>query len=368
MPSNPTNNSTISLSALQPGGEAGPTLCAFASPLDQPDWDVWLGAFEGATSFHSAGWARSLVEAYGHVPRYLVRTQHGRGQALSPIMECGTWPGRRCGVSLPFTDACSAIASPGNPDSSDLLSAALELGTRRRWSFYQWNTSEVLPGLAPSVAYHAHRINLAPGGDALFAGLEGSTRRAVRKAQASGVVVEFLEGPTAAAEYYRLHCLTRKRHGQPPQPWRFFASLGRNVLTGNRGFVAVARFENRIVAAAMFLVFGTSAAYKFAASDDRFQHCRAGNLVLWEGIRRLVAQGCRSLDLGRTSFDNEGLRRFKLGWGAEERPLYSYRLRIPDRTVIPMRDAAHAWHTGILRQFPVPILRLAGELIYPYRI
>jgi lipid II:glycine glycyltransferase (peptidoglycan interpeptide bridge formation enzyme) len=249
-----------------------------------------------------------------------------------------------------------------------MLAAALKVGKERRWSFYQWNTSEVVPNLEPSVTYRAHRINLSPGSDALFAGMEGATRRSVKKAQAHHVSVEFLEGETGASEYYRLHCLTRQRQGQPPQPRRFFEALGRNVLIPGRGFVAAARFQGRIVAAAIFLTFGTNATYKYAASDERFQHCRAGNLVVWEGIRRLVAGGYRVLDLGRTSFHNDGLRRFKLGWGAEERLLFSFRVRVPDGTVIPLRDSAHAWHTKILRRLPVPLLRLAGEIIYPYRI
>ena len=260
------------------------------------------------------------------------------------------------------------LSRPSGPTPSEMLAAVLGMGKERRWSFCQWNTSEVMPNLEPSVAFRAHRINLSPGTDALFAGLEGATRRGVRKALAQNVIVEYLEGVEGASEYYRLHCLTRRRHGQPPQPWRFFEALGRNVLMKDRGFVAVARFEGRMVAAAVFLTFGTNATYKYAAYDERFQHCRAGNLVLWEGIRRLVAEGYQVLDLGRTSFDNEGLRRFKLGWGAEERPLFSYRVRVADGTVIPLRDSAHAWHTKILRRLPVPVLRLAGEIIYPFRI
>ena len=338
------------------------------SPLEDAGWDERIRSFDEATVFHSAGWARSLAEAYNHRPRYLVWREGRSERALGPVMECGSWLERRCGVSLPFTDACPLLTHSHGPTCSDMLAAALKVGEERRWSFYQWNTSEVVPNLEPSVTYRAHRINLSPGGDALFAGMEGATRRSVKKAQAHHVSVEFLEGETGASEYYRLHCLTRRRHGQPPQPWRFFEALGRNVLVKDRGFVAVARFEGRIVAAAVFLTFGANAAYKYAAYDERFQHCRAGNLVVWEGIRRLVAGGYRVLDLGRTSFDNDGLRRFKLGWGAEERLLFSFRVRVPDGTVIPLRDSAHAWHTKILRRLPVPLLRLAGEIIYPYRI
>lgn len=367
-PISPNDPAGIGFSLPSAAG-TGSAILSFVSPLEEAGWDEQIESIGEATAFNSAGWARSLFQAYGHQPQYFL-WREGRGvRALGPVMECGSRLQRRCGVSLPFTDACSLLTQyPGGPTSSDMLAVVLKVAQARGWSFYQWNTSEKLSDLEPSLTYHTHSIDLSSGCDALFAGFEGATRRGVRKARAQNVTVSYLGGVEGASEYYRLHCLTRRRHGQPPQPWRFFEALGRNVLLKDRGFVAAARFEGRIVAAAVFLTFGANAAYKYAASDERFQHSRAGNLLLWEGIRRLVAEGRQVLDLGRTSFDNEGLRRFKLGWGAVERPLFSYRMRIPEGTMIPMRDSAHAWYTRILRRLPVPLLRLAGEIIYPYRV
>ena len=54
-----------------------------------------------------------------------------------------------------------------------------------------------------------------------------------------------------------------------------------------------------------FFAAGTTALYKYAASDERYQQLRGSDLVLWEGIQFFVNTGAQSLHLGRTSFDNE---------------------------------------------------------------
>lgn len=51
----------------------------------------------------------------------------------------------------------------------------------------------------------------------------------------------------------------------------------------------------------------------------------AGNVVLWVAIKTLVQRGADTLHLGRTSMENEGLRRFKLSWGSEEEVIRYFR-------------------------------------------
>src|SRR4029077_15099455 len=84
------------------------------------------------------------------------------------------------------------------------------------------------------------------------------------------------------------------------------------------GFVAIARRGSQSVAAAVFFQLGNSALYKFGASDELLQEFRGSNLVMWEAIKFLAGNGATVLHLGRTALDNDGLRRFKLGWGTLE--------------------------------------------------
>ncbi len=125
--------------------------------------------------------------------------------------------------------------------------------------------------------------------------------------------------------------------------------------------------QGRPVAASVFLRAGAAAVYKFGASDERAWDCRPNHLVMWEGIRHLTASGARSLHFGRSSIGQEGLRRFKLSWGATESPI-SYLQYLPRSSTWgglipkPDRPLVHA----IFRRLPLMINRWAGRLLYPH--
>ena len=137
--------------------------------------------------------------------------------------------------------------------------------------------------------------------------------------------------------FYRLHVRTRRRHGLPPQPFKFFLNIQKELIDHNLGFIVLARAGSRVVAAAMFFRSGISALYKYAASDERYQQLRGSDLVLWEGIQFLIKTGSQSLHLGRTSLDNSGLRKFKLGWAVTEQMLHYFRFDVARNSWLSLR-------------------------------
>jgi len=70
------------------------------------------------------------------------------------------------------------------------------------------------------------------------------------------------------------------------------------------------------VAGVLFLRHGFSATYQIAYTSEAGRAANANRLLLWEGIRRLAADGVRWLDLGGIDASMEGVSRFKLGTGA----------------------------------------------------
>jgi hypothetical protein len=195
-------------------------------------------------------------------------------------------------------------------------------------------------------------------------GATPSVRRAVRRAQKAGVEVTRHHGLDAVRHFYRLHGITRKRHGLPPPPFGFFRRLHEHVLSEGLGFVALARIGGRPVAAAVFVHFGVKAVLKYAASDRRYQQFRPNNLLLWEAIRWCVADGVLALSLGRTHPDNSGLRRFKSGWGARETNLEYFRYDVRSRAFVAPPDGSRGWHKPVFRHMPGILGRMAGSLLY----
>jgi hypothetical protein len=166
--------------------------------------------------------------------------------------------------------------------------------------------------------------------------------------------------------FYGLHCRTRHRHGLPPQPFRFFENILRHVLETGLGFIAISRVDQRPVAAAIFFHNERQAIFKFGASDYAFQHLRPNNLVMWAAMKRCAANGIKSLHLGRTSMANQGLRRFKLGFGAREEKIPYYKYDFVKQTFVAEGDHSTGWHNYAFRSLPPGLLRLAGRLLYPH--
>jgi lipid II:glycine glycyltransferase (peptidoglycan interpeptide bridge formation enzyme) len=175
------------------------------------------------------------------------------------------------------------------------------------------------------------------------------------------------DSESALRDFYNLHILTRRRHGVPPQPWAFFRSIQEEVLDRQLGFVVSVGSAHRCLAAAVYFSWGTSALYKFAASDHRSLHLRPNHLVMWEAIKLLIADGVSSLHLGRTAPDNEGLRRFKLSWGTTEETLPYLRFNPITGLFAPAQQTnSSAFQQRLFAKLPLALNVLAGNLIYPH--
>jgi hypothetical protein len=88
---------------------------------------------------------------------------------------------------------------------------------------------------------------------------------------------------------------------------------------------------------------------------------------MWAGIRYLLEHGGRSLHFGRTSPDNDGLRRFKLSWGATEQML-SYVRFDPTRRQWTSKPPSKSsgFPERLFARLPLAVNKLAGQLIYPH--
>ena len=335
-------------------------------PLTHRGWDSLVAAHPESTFFHGSAWARVLQETYGHRPFYFCRLAHGQLEELLPVMEVSSpWTGRR-GVSLPFTDFCAQLRS-GDGDGTQLHNLAMEKGRERRWRYLECKSDHrEWPGSSPALVFYGHVIGLGRGEQAVFNGFQAATRRNLGRAKASGLEITFDNSLESMRTFYSLHLLTRRRHGLPPPGFKFFENITRHVLGPGHGFIVTARVGNQPVAAAVYFHQGRQAIFKFGASDYAYQKLRPNNLVMWEAIKRYAADGFTSLHLGRTSVLNEGLRRYKLGFGAREESIencrYDFRKHAFTGESHPVKETC----SRVFRRLPLPVLRLVGRMLYEH--
>jgi Acetyltransferase (GNAT) domain len=334
------------------------------NPLVNARWDRLLESYPTATIFHTSAWARVLCEHYRYRPTYFLVQADDRLLGMLACMEVESWITGRRGVALPFTDLSEPLVTE-DTEPGGFLFATLNQGRARGWkSLVLHGGSNLLTSAAPGLAFYTHSLDLFPHCDRLFKGFKDTVRRHVRTAQRNGLSVEIGCSNALMDAYYSLHCLTRKKHGIPPQAAEFFRSIQRNLLQKGLGFVAIGRGKGKAVAGAVFLHQGTRAYYKFGASNKDDLHLRGNNLVMWESIRRLKAEGFATLDFGRTSIGNEGLRRYKLGWGTKESTVHYHRFDFRKNQFVEDSDQASGFHTRIFSLMPIPALRWCGRMLY----
>jgi len=333
------------------------------SPLQNTHWDELALGMSDYTFFHSSCWAKTLAEAYRYTPFYFVLTAGGKPSAALACMEVSSVLTGRRGVCLPFSDYCPPLSTDQRQIPA-LFHEVFQWGIGRGWKYMEWRTGgSILGGQILYQAYLGHRLSLGRTEDELSGMLRDSTKRNMQKAVREGVRILVLHSEEAMHAFYRLNCMTRRDHGLPPQPKSFFGKVYKHVIAPKNGCVILAVWENKPIAASIYVHFGDKATFKYGASDKRFHYLRANNLVMYEAIRLYAGQGYQTLDLGRTDLQNKGLLQFKRGWGGVEYPIHYYRYNLEAGSFEKeVRDLSK--HKPLVRKLPIPVLELAGKILY----
>lgn len=334
------------------------------NPVCFPGWDGLISEIEGCSVFHSAAWAKVLQQSYRYYPRYFTWMENGRAKGVIPMVEIKS-PLTGCrGVSLAFSDYCEPLGD--DPQIFDKLFARIvEYARESGWKSIEMRGGQrFLSGAPPSASYLGHSLLLSEDENSQLSLLRNSTKRNIRKAVDAGVRTNIYHSLQSVKEFYDLHCLTRKRHGTPPQPFSFFRNIHECLIEKNRGSVILASHENKIIAAAVYLHFGDAAIYKFGASDERYQQFRANNLVMWDAIRHYAGKGCRTFCFGRTDSDNDGLRQFKCGWGVTESTIAYHTYDVVKGRYVGSVSDGRDRYGWLFRSMPLPMLKAAGQLLY----
>ena len=336
----------------------------YVNPVNFPNWDMLVMSHSNYSFFHSAAWVQVLGDTYGYVPAYLTAEGTGASCSLLPLMEVKSWLTGRRGIVLPFTDDCGPLYKDA-ASARNMIQRSFELGKSRGWKSIEFRGGkELFPEAPASLSFYGHSLNLDKDEDRLFMRLGASVRRAIRKAEKCGVTVRVSRELDVMKIFYSLQCKTRRKHGLPPQPFSFFRNICRHVLSKDLGMIVIASYQNRPIAASIYFQLGAHAIYKFGASNETFQQLRGANLVMWEAVKWFARNGMKTLNLGRTSIGNEGLRRFKLNWGAQEHTIEYVKYDLCRDIFVTEADAATGWHNRVFRALPIGVSRMIGATLY----
>ena len=338
--------------------------------LTDPRWTDFVATHPAATPFHHPDWTRLVAGCYGFRPfAFAVSDATGAVRAGLPVVEVRHLGGGTRWVSLPYTDYCPPLAS--TREHQQQLAAALQRSSRaagvRRVEIRAPVADE--PAAGPHGLRHVIALNDDPA--KVYAGFHRSqVQRNIRRAEREGLTVRQGSSPDDLLDtFYRLHLQTRRRQGVPVQPRRFFRLLWDYTIATGLGSVLVVEAAAQPVAAGVFLRWNETVVYKFGASDESSWKLRPNHMLMWHAIRTACEQGYRWFDFGRTDIGHEGLRNFKLSWGAVEEPIFHETLGAAPEPA-PSADGSKGMATRVLgtviRHSPPLLCRAVGEALYRY--
>ena len=281
-----------------------------------PRW-AELVAAQPTDVFNSPAWARVLEDAYGfEVRAKVVLDGDDRPVAGMAYVDVEDLRGRRI-VSLPFSDFCDPIVADDRAWES--LSASITaLGAPVTVRCLR---GDITPdaGWSETATYAWHRVDARREADEIWASLHPSARRAIRKAEASGVEVVAAASPADLRAFFDLHLRVRKhKYGLLAQPYRFFQAIWDHFLDAGDGRLLLAHVDGTPVGGVLYLEWKDTLYYKFNASSVTSLEVRPNDLVVWEGLAHARSRNLSWLDFGVSDWDQEGLVRYKRKYATEE--------------------------------------------------
>jgi CelD/BcsL family acetyltransferase involved in cellulose biosynthesis len=336
-------------------------------PIEGADWNRFVQSQAGTLAYHDPAWTLMLAECYGFRPFALGLFERGTILAGLPAVETRTLRRRRKWISLPFTDQCPPLGVTESASSE--LTAGLDR-FRRHAGVERLEVHAHIsgPSTVARPAGFIHAVDLTSGSDSLFTALDRSqVQRGIKRSRRDGVAIRRGDHESDLTNiFYDLHLRTRKRHGIPVQPRRFFQLLWRRILEPGQGFLSLAYVGRIPVAGAVFLIGRETLTYKYNASRPEFWRERPNHALIWDAMKWACSSGLSSFDFGLTHFPNAGLRDFKRRWAANEEILHrsivanaAFRTRSPDG--LPERALG-----ALVRHGPFWVCRGIGELLYKH--
>lgn len=337
-------------------------------PLIDCRWEEFLTRCPHSSVFHTTAWLTAMQRTYGYQP--IVFTTSGpEAQIQNGIVSCHirSWLTGRRVISLPFSDHCDPLFA--SKETGNLLALLAEVGDREHARYIelrprcgelkQWDDASCF---VPSRSFAYHKLDLRPPLESIWNGLhKDCIQRKIRRAEREKLRCEIGRDDSTIREFYHLLVATRRRHGVPPQPIRWFRNLAARF--GDALQILLAFKENHPIAGILALTHRSSVTYKYSCSDHAFRSLGGGPFLLWTLIQDAKTRGMEELDLGRS--DETGLVAYKDRWGAERTELTYWRHPAPPASR-SSESGISIVSQAVVKRMPLSVLSLAGDILYKH--
>ena len=337
--------------------------------IDPTIWNDFVTRHPLGTIYHHSLWQNVIRKTYGYQPLYhlLLNESSSLEAAISSVFVRSRFTGNRI-ISYPFSDSCDPLVS-NSAELAVLMEAMERTRSELNAKFIELRFAKnghLMDNDPCHPEYYTYHLSLDRDVDELFRSFhKNCIQRAIKKANQEQLEIVTGGSLQDLKTFYHLHIMTRKKHGVPIQPFRFFKNLWNALFPKGMLGLLLVRHKDMFVAGIIILYLKETAYYKYGASDDRFFHLRANQCLMWEAIQRAHEKGCSRFDFGRASTADMGLAQYKSRWGTQTLAL-NY-LQIPHNLKCPAlteRSKQHSILKKLIKLMPKLGIRISGKILY----
>ena len=333
------------------------------------NWDEFVTANPKGTPFHLSNWIQTIQETFAFKPLiYISKNEREEIEGIFPFFLIENIFYQPRIVSLPYSDYGGPLLSDSNSDN-EFIEHIIEKAEMKN------NNIEIRGSILKKSKFCCHNyfkrhvLCLSSNPQEVKNKIDKRTiQYSIRKAERVGVIIREENSYCGIQEFYRLHVLTRKKHGVPCPPFKFFKNLFEKMVLKGIASILLAFYNLKVIAAGIFFKSKETVYYKYNASDSQYlSHYTPNHLLTWHAIKQACLNGYLYFDFGRTAPDNEGLMRYKEMWGAKAMDLpYYYYPQITGATSNEEKKVSYRVMTGIWRSMPKPVTQILGPSLYRY--
>lgn len=286
---------------------------------EMKQWDNFVHAHEQGTIFHHSSWIKTIKETYPYqCILYVYKNEKNEICAIFPccIVKIPFLAKRM--VSVCFSDYCFPL-SKNNQISKDMMKEIIEKHQHSLKHIEVRGCMKDMTCFQCQNYFKHHVLRLNPDISLVTSKFNKKTiRYSIRKAIRENVKIIESNTLQGMKNFYKLHQMTRKKHGIPAPPFTFFRNMYTNLIATKLGSILLAVHGSEVIGAGIFFYFKKNIYYKYNASNPAYLSSKKPNhLITWKAIEKGCLNGYHFFDFGRTSPDNTGLMKYKQMWGSQ---------------------------------------------------
>ena len=285
----------------------------------------------GKTVYHSTDWLTAVARSFGCKLKFVMTCLDGEPLTVTPFLFKRKATFRLLGSPLrgTYTEFCGPVFFTNLENcTTDKIIESQHQFFARNFDYVEWRfkaeigISASLDQSLESLGYEADHapsllVDLSKGEEDLWASFVGRARTAVRKAEKAGLSAEVIEPSQGwIKDYYDILTATFTKQGLAvPHPLCFFQEI-ENLSKLGYVFCVESRLDNRIGAAAIFVVGNGRMMYLSGVATNDALRLSATSLVQWHAMKRGISDGLTDYDMGGLGIAS--IDKFKRSFGGAD--------------------------------------------------